>query len=70
MSILRVPSMGQEGLERFSNSRGVTKVVQGGFFLRKKPLKVRGFLLHQLENRYIGFIGTTEVVPCYKATMR
>ena len=39
-------------LERFSNSRGVTNVVQGGFFLRKKPLEVSGFALHQLENRY------------------
>jgi hypothetical protein len=41
-------------LERFSNSRGVTNVVQGGFFLRKKPLEVSGFALHQLENRYRG----------------
>jgi hypothetical protein len=27
--------------------------VQGGFFLRKKPLEVSGFSIHQLENRYI-----------------
>jgi hypothetical protein len=40
------------GLERFSNVRGVTRIVQGGFFLRKKSLKVGGFPPHQLENRY------------------
>jgi hypothetical protein len=56
-------------LERFSNPRGVTKAVQGGFFfhpmdedlsmgtpvLRKKPLEASGFPLHQLENRYTGY---------------
>ena len=40
------------GLERFSNSRGVFGIVQGGFFLRKKPLSSGDFLLQQLENRY------------------
>jgi hypothetical protein len=45
-------------LERFSNSRKVTKVVQGGFFLRKKPLEVSGFVLHRLENRYTGAISS------------
>jgi len=39
-------------LERFSNYRGVSKVVQGGFFLRKRPLEADGFPIHQLENRY------------------
>jgi len=31
---------------------GISKAVQGGFFLRKKPLSGRGFVLRQLENRY------------------
>jgi hypothetical protein len=39
-------------LERSSNSRGVEEALQGGFFLRKKPLWSSGFPLHQLENRY------------------
>jgi len=44
--------MGDSALERFSNFRGVTMIVQGGFFLRKKPLEVSDFSLHQWENRY------------------
>ena len=59
-------------LERFSNSRGVTSVVQSGFCFhpcdedlspgtpeRKKPPKVSGFPLHQLENRYRVTPGST-----------
>jgi hypothetical protein len=39
-------------LERFSTSRGVYQVVQGGLFLRKRLLKSCGFPLQQQENRY------------------
>ena len=39
-------------LEQFSSSRGVFRCVQGGLFLRKRPLKRTGFPLQQLENRY------------------
>jgi hypothetical protein len=39
-------------LERFSNSCGVFEIVQGGFFLRKKPLGDWASPLYQLENRY------------------
>ena len=39
-------------LDRFSSSRGVFRGVQGGLFLRKRPLKRTGFPLQQLENRY------------------
>ena len=39
-------------LERFSNTRALSIGVQGGFFLRKKPLCGRGLLLHQFEKRY------------------
>ena len=39
------------GFERFSNSLTLTGRVEGGFFLRKKPLSVRGLGAHQLENR-------------------
>jgi hypothetical protein len=39
-------------IERFSNFCGVTQCLQGGFFLKKKPLEDNGFPLHPLENRF------------------
>src|SRR5580698_533120 len=39
-------------LERFSSSRGVSRVAKGGFFLGKKPLNSLAFPSQQLENRY------------------
>jgi anti-anti-sigma factor len=51
------------GPERFSNSHEVTKVVRGGFFLRKKPLEANGFPLNQLENRN-GASGTQDSRIC------
>jgi hypothetical protein len=36
--------------ELFSGHRGVSGIVQGGFFLRKNPLGVRAFVLHQPVN--------------------
>src|ERR1035437_1411618 len=39
-------------IEQFSNSRAVSGIEQGGFFLRKKPLSINGLPLQQLENRY------------------
>jgi hypothetical protein len=41
-------------LERFSNRYSPCETVQGGFFLRKKPLNCGGFGVQQLENRYSG----------------
>jgi hypothetical protein len=38
---------GEENLEHFSNTRAVLSGVQGGFFLRKKPL---GILLSLYTN--------------------
>ena len=38
--------------ERFHNSRAFSCIVQGGIFLRKMPLEVRGFKVQQLWNRY------------------
>jgi hypothetical protein len=40
-------------LERFSNTRALTSSVQGGFFLKKKPLSGGGFGVEQLENRLL-----------------
>ncbi len=48
-------------LRRFSNPRGVLSGVPGGVFLRKTPLRVRGFALRQLENRYRAPHGAWEV---------
>jgi hypothetical protein len=39
-------------LEQFSNSRAVSGIEQGGFFLRKKPLRINGLPPQQLENCY------------------
>src|ERR1035441_215102 len=39
-------------IEQFSNSRAVSGIEQGGFFLRKKPLSINGLPLQQLENCY------------------
>jgi len=39
------------GIERFSNRYTLARIVQGGFFLRKKPLCRIGFGVPQLENR-------------------
>jgi hypothetical protein len=41
----------QNRLERFSNSCALAGIAQGGFFLRKTPLKGSGFGVQQLENR-------------------
>lgn len=46
-----------ERLERFSNSRALADCVQGGSFLRKKPLGICGFGVQQLENRCNGAQG-------------
>jgi len=37
-------------LEQFSNLSGTSGIVQGSFFLRKKPLWVGGSSLQELEN--------------------
>jgi hypothetical protein len=44
------PGFAGVAVEQFSNSCGITRDVQGGFFLRKNPLKGGGFPLHKLEN--------------------
>ena len=41
-------------LEQSSNSRAVSGIEQGGFFLRKKPLSINGLPLQQFENCYSG----------------
>ena len=40
-------------LKRFSSLHSVTGSMEGGFFLRKKPLSCNSLPLQQLENRYI-----------------
>ena len=39
-------------LEQSSNSRAVSGIEQGGFFLRKKPPSINGLPLQQLKNCY------------------
>jgi hypothetical protein len=68
---VRVPSLWARevanGLERFSNSRGVADLVHVGFFLRKKPLWSIGFALLLGEPLLLSPISASASHPLMKA---